>query len=146
MKALTLRQPWAGAIFQGTNGKDVENRGQLFSHRGVLAIHAGQQLGDVSAFEDVERILGRRVPTLGTPAAGPTWTLGAVVGLVDLVDAHRFIDCGGSCSPWAQTNAKVHLQLANPRPLTVPVPAYGRQGLSDLPDVVAKQVRQRVTR
>lgn len=145
MKALTLRQPWAGAIFQPENGKDVENRSQLFTHRGLLAIHAGQQLADAAGFADVERLIGRQVPTLGTPAAGPVWALGAVVGVVDVVGAHRSTDCQGSCSPWAQPG-KVHLQLANPRPLTVPVPSYGRQGIYDLADVVVQQVRRRVVR
>lgn len=38
MKALTVQQPWAWAIF---HGKDIENRTQLWSYRGPLAIHAG---------------------------------------------------------------------------------------------------------
>lgn len=37
MKALTVQQPWATAIFRG---KDIENRTQLWTYRGPLAIHA----------------------------------------------------------------------------------------------------------
>jgi hypothetical protein len=49
MKALTVQQPWAWAIF---HGKDIENRTQLWTYRGPLAIHAGarwSELGEHSA-------------------------------------------------------------------------------------------------
>ncbi|MBB3041198.1 hypothetical protein [Nocardioides soli] len=44
MKALTVQQPWAWAIVHG--GKDVENRTQAWSYRGLLAIHAGARWSD----------------------------------------------------------------------------------------------------
>lgn len=39
IKALTIRQPWAHAIFH--LGKDVENRSWRTRYRGPLLIHAG---------------------------------------------------------------------------------------------------------
>lgn len=44
MKALTVQQPWAWAIVEG--GKDVENRTQVWSYRGSLAIHAGARISE----------------------------------------------------------------------------------------------------
>ena len=75
--------------------------------------------------------------------------LGAVIGVVDLVGEHRghqqedaeawepdeYCDIPSvlgprpkTCSPWALPDHH-HLELANPRPLTTPIPARGRLGL-----------------
>ncbi|SLH41428.1 Uncharacterised protein [Mycobacteroides abscessus subsp. massiliense] len=43
MKALTIQQPWAWAIF---NGKNIENRAQLWGYRGKIAVHAGARLSE----------------------------------------------------------------------------------------------------
>lgn len=134
MKALTIRQPWAGAVALGW--KPVENRSRCFHHRGQLLIHAGTAL--TADFAEAERLIldqaGQAVPILGSPREPAAWALGAIVGVVDLVDAHR---CDGSCSPWAQPGL-VHHQLANARPLSRPIPATGRLGLwAPTPDVLA---------
>lgn len=142
MKALTLRQPWAGAVMM--MGKDVENRSQLWTHRGPLLIHAGGHLATAAEFDDVRRISGQPVPILGLPGGAPAWEMGAIVGVVDLTDAHRASDCdryGGLCSRWAQPG-KVHLQLANPRQLRRPVPCPGRQGLWTPSDDVLAEVQE----
>ena len=39
MIALSIRQPFAGAV--ATGWKTVENRSQMFTHRGTFLIHAG---------------------------------------------------------------------------------------------------------
>lgn len=125
MRMLTLRQPYAGAVF---HGKDVENRPGAFTYRGLLGIHAGQLLAAPDAFSEVEAMAGVTIPGLGSPAVSTEWAMGAVIGVVTLVDAHRWADCRGSCSPWAQPG-KAHHRLEDPRVLARPVSAYGKQGL-----------------
>lgn len=137
MRALTIRQPWAGAVL--AFGKDVENRKQLWSYRGPLLVHSAHRLADADAFTDVERLAGREVPVLGTPRAGVAWEVGAIVGLVDLVSTHRACT-GDRCSPWAQPG-HVHLRLSNPRTLTRPVPCNGRLGLWEPERRVMDEVR-----
>lgn len=140
MKCLTLRQPMAGAV---AHGKDVENRSVMFQYRGLLAIHAGLGIGDGDAFADVDRLTGGRLPLLGAPGRNPEWTFGAVIGVVDLVSAHRAGECEGRCSPWARP-MNAHHRLANWRPLTRPVSTPGRQGLwtpdPDLATAIRKQL------
>jgi hypothetical protein len=128
MKAITIRQPWVGAIFSPTSPKDVENRTQAYSHRGLLLIHAGQNLATGDAFAKVREITGREVPVLGAPSSGREWAVGAIVGVVDLVSVHGSGECGCDCSPWALPYRK-HLVLADARRFAKPVPAYGKQGL-----------------
>lgn len=143
IKSLTIRQPWAGAIFAAANPKDVENRRQAFTHRGPLLIHAGQQLAAPEAFAFVEQTTGVRLPVLGVPGAGTEWAVGAVVGVVNLASVHHWRDCRGSCSPWAQSDA-VHLVLTDPQVLQRPVLAYGRQGMWTPDDDLIADVRKRL--
>lgn len=134
MKALTVRQPWAWAIVHG--GKGVENRSRNLagSYRGPVAIHAGLT-EDESAYDDemIRQALGDCDD--GWLLAEQVGTLGAFVGVVDLVDVHQgwwaeFEYGPVTCcpSPWGQSGAW-HLMLANPRPLAAPIPARGRLGL-----------------
>jgi hypothetical protein len=85
MRALTVRQPWAYAIIH--LGKDVENRSRNIagSYRGPIAIHAGKRL-DTAALDEAARLAGHSVSSLiGLMADAP---LGAIIGVVDLVDVH----------------------------------------------------------
>ena len=99
MDALTIRQPWAAMIVNGQ--KTVENRVWRTPHRGPLLIHAGGRL-DRSG-----------------PALDDSVPLGAVVGIVDLVDIVR--DCGRE---WAEPGCW-HWLLVNPRLLAEPIPVRG---------------------
>lgn len=76
MKALTVQQPWAWAIIHG--GKTIENRTTLWKYRGPLAIHAGKRFSNRGAKRVLE--LTGNCPLL--------YAIGAVIGVVDLVDAH----------------------------------------------------------
>jgi hypothetical protein len=135
----------AGAIFHPSAAvrKDIENRPGLLSYRGELAIHAGQRLGDGDAFYAVARLTGAPVPVLGSPRTGPEWSLGAIVGVVDLVSAHRSCECNDRCSVWAQS-FKAHHRLANPRTLARPVPALGQQTLWTVPPEVEAEIRRQL--
>lgn len=131
MRALTVQQPWAWAIVHG--GKDVENRTRNLagSYRGPVAIHAGLR-EDLSALDDP--VLWNALFPDGEPRPladpKPLDTLGAFLGVVDLVSVHHDSDHGpgAPCSPWGQRDAW-HLQVANSRPFLEPIPAKGRLGL-----------------
>jgi hypothetical protein len=103
-RILTIRQPWASAIIYV--GKDVENRSWTTTYRGRLYIHAGMRL-------DPDEVLPAGVPVLH----------GAIIGHVELVDIVT-----SSSSRWAESG-QYHWLLAQPVPLTSPVPATGRLGL-----------------
>lgn len=156
MKALTVQQPWAWAIVHG--GKDVENRTQAWSYRGPLLVHSGMA-DDTDGYydENIKAALAE---------VDDSWTLeeqmepGAILGVVDLVDVHP---CKPGCcrSLWAarepvvvtwtgplgqtRSRTRVHLELANPRPLATPVPCRGRLGLWTPDTEVLDQVAAQLT-
>jgi hypothetical protein len=156
---LTVQQPWAWAIVHG--GKDVENRTQAWGYRGPLAIHAGQRWSSrgehsplvAAAYFDARQRQGwlvmdregapRRAAEVGLGRFVDEGQFGAIVGVVDLVDAHLAETCvdadGATCSAWAESSYAehggrtrrdpVHLVLENPRPLAEPIPCRGALGL-----------------
>lgn len=83
---------------------------------------------------------------------------GTIIGVVDLVDVHLCktsttasytgqpccfkdgVPTGQMCSPWALDPPMYHLELANPRPLTTPIPCRGQLGLWTPPDDVLNQL------
>lgn len=154
MKALTVQQPWAWAIVHG--GKDVENRTQVWSYRGPLAIHAGariSQRGVESPLVEAALADASFHDDPGTPRV-----LGAIIGVVDLVDAHRSMGSWSrdnvwqpTCceSPWAENtyagrSELVHLEFADPRPLAEPIPCRGALGLWTPPADVLAQVQEQL--
>ncbi len=153
MRVLTVRQPWAWAIVHG--GKDVENRVRsLGPYTGPVAIHVALKGYDPSDLRWLRAPLGdgpmERADRLGVREA--------IIGVVDLVDGHRCRRLTGCktgreahdnmrrtlCSPWAEDGDVWHLVLADPRPLTTPIPATGRLGLwrpdPDLLDAIQAQI------
>ena len=148
MRALTVRQPWAGAIIHG--GKTIENRTRNVRYRGPLAIH-------VSGRHDYATV-DRYLEIAGALDQFTTYGYGAFIGVVDLVDVHP---AGGldddpwswCCRPWGEppgvllkpdgkfTGPKRHLVLANPRLLPEPIPARGRLGLWTPPAEVLEQLQ-----
>ena len=139
MKALSIRQPWTGAVALGW--KPVENRSRMISHRGLVLIHAAQQLAtDYASVEDTFRAAGREVPSLGMPGESPAWAFGAIVGVVDLTAAHR--GCDGSCAPGWAIPGQVHHMLKEPMLLRKPVPCPGRLGVWTPDDFTLNEVKQ----
>ena len=140
MKCLTVQQPWAWAIIHG--GKDVENRTQLWSYRGPLAIHAGNQWSHRGEASDLIQQARQR-----EHGSMPQWqfTTVAILGVVDLVDTHRAV--GDCCQPWGEhgyTSGNrhiVHLRLENPRTLAEPIPCRGALGLWTPPADIIEQLR-----
>ena len=112
---LTIRQPWASYIIDGS--KDVENRSRRISYRGQVLIHAGKQW-------DAEGIDPMLCFTDGLISYRPgTVPFGAILGTVDLVDCVQ-----DSISEWAEPSWW-HWILENPQPFPEPIPWRGRQGL-----------------
>lgn len=135
MKVITVRQPWAWAIMHG--GKDVENRSRniVGSHRGRVAIHAGQADADnapdrlwMDAMSDLANTVLRE-PGI---SHARTHRRGYILGTVEVVSVHHCSDHGrnetDTCSPWALAD-HWHIRLANPEPFDEPIPAKGQLGL-----------------
>lgn len=83
MKIITIKQPWAWAIFHA--GKDVENRKWLPAYRGLLGIHAAKSTDpkDYKVAADFIRSLGHAPPTFEElRGRGET---GAILGTVEFV-------------------------------------------------------------
>lgn len=155
MRILTVRQPWAWAIFHG--GKDVENRTRNLAgdYRGPVAIHVAQS-EELNAFStapsrDALNTAADRWYERFDPHGRlvPPWRqgLGHIIGVVDLTDVHVGPEYGGGChklssplpvtptydlcSPWGEAGT-YHLVLANPQPLPNPIPYRGALGLRRL--------------
>ena len=107
MKALSIRQPWAFAIFH--MGKDVENRSWPTRFQGRIAVHVAKRI-DVA---DCRRLNldPRTLPT------------GSVIGTVEVRDCVR-----GARSKWA-VRGMWHWILGRPHLFRKPIPAKGRLGL-----------------
>jgi hypothetical protein len=119
MKALTVRQPWAGLIALGL--KDVENRRWApgDAHIGNrLAIHAGR-------FDDPER--WEHVPADVDPAHDLCQGNGLVIATVRLADVVT-----DSSSRWAAAG-HFHWVLEDPKVLRRPRFLRGHPGLWTIP-------------
>ncbi|MFF3928179.1 ASCH domain-containing protein [Streptomyces hirsutus] len=120
MKALTIRQPWAGAIAH--QAKRVENRSWKLpaKHEGArILIHAGAQRDrDAVVYGDHLDVYS------------------AVVAVVTITGCH-WSDDGTCCGPWGFENA-YHWTLTDVIALPEPVPAKGALGFwTPQPDVLA---------
>jgi hypothetical protein len=113
VKALTIRQPWAGLIVDGI--KDVENRNQRTHLRGRICVHASLR----PAIEpEVLRLMLSRHQT----------QYGAVIGTVEIIDCIRDAN-----SSWASPHMW-HWVLADARPLRTAIPFTGQLGFFGVPD------------
>lgn len=110
MKALTVKQPWAGAITHQT--KRVENRTWKApaKHHGTrILIHAGTK------------------PDKWAIVYGPHLDVyGAIVAVAHLTGCH-WSDDGRCCGPWGEEHI-YHWALADVVALPQPVPAKGALG------------------
>lgn len=168
MMSLTVQQPWAWSILFA--GKDVENRPQNLAktYRGPLAIHAGLTM-DLPAFAHpgINRAWDKfRREHPGPGIVGPLRVdslyldTGRILGVVDVVGSHQAGDCHKRinemtlgeaeplvidvlCSSWADFD-RYHIELANPRPLTVPLVYRGHQGIRPVPANVQREILARI--
>ena len=120
VKCLSIRQPWAQAIFE--LGKNIENRTWATHYRGPLLIHASK------------RIDREAMANWGRPGALATGAILGVVELTDIVEHSR--------SMWAAPDF-YHWLLADARLFELPILYSGRLGLFEveIPDRVLEKVR-----
>jgi hypothetical protein len=125
MKALTLCQPWAWAIFYA--GKDVENRSWDTKYRGPLLIHAAAKWHK-EEWPSFSRI-GSQLPGPGN------LIFGAIIGVVDLTDifmCHRSKWAFPDCLNWV---------FKNPRAFDRPIPCKGMQKIWTPDETTMERVR-----
>lgn len=140
MKALTIRNPWAWAIFNA--GKDVENRGwfpKSLKPGETIAIHVAKKL--VPNYIQACSSIGVSADSLdGCKRVVPAYVhdnalAGFITGLVDVVRWDK-PECPEST--WAM-DGFCHWHLENPR-LVVPVRATGRLNLWEVSDYVLESI------
>lgn len=123
LPALSIRQPWATAIF--ILGKRFENRSRRFHYRGPLIVHASGFYAARSFDADIawiERCMGIKRSRLEALRHAPR---GGLLGLVTVVDC---ID--HSASPWF--TGPHALLLSDPLEVEF-CPWRGRQGIFPVP-------------
>jgi hypothetical protein len=140
MKILTVRQPWASAIFN--QGKDIENHCWTTPYRGPLIIQASQKPEKLGIGELAKE--GQKGDPYVDPAILKSLTDqdfpdGRILGVVDLYCIVKESD-----SNWADPPAPRlhHWCLRNPRKLKVPIPFKGRLGLFDPPPDVVRAINK----
>lgn len=148
MKAITVWQPWAGALAAGI--KENETRGWATKYRGPIAIHAAKKAvptpwDDViepEAWRAIQKILLKIGANLyyesGIAPAyeyEPKLAFGAVIATAELVDCIPITpEYIATLSPdelalGDYTPGRYAWKLANVKKLPEPVPIKGRQGL-----------------
>lgn len=132
MKALSIRQPWAGLIVAGV--KHIENRAWRTRFRGRLLIHAAVGRSGLTLI-DIERDHGVKITDELVRLCA---FVGGILGSVELVDCVT-----RSESPWfdGQINAKDRpnwgFVLRDARVLPFRRIA-GRLGIFDVPDIATQ--------
>lgn len=121
--ALSVRQPWAWAIFHAVPVKDIENRNWKVDdrnnmRRGRIAIQAAKGLTQ-DEYEDASRYMKRIGVTCPPPAE---LQRGGIIGAVEIVD-----NVQTHASPWRDRKFWRGLVLRNPQPCAF-VAAVGALG------------------
>ncbi len=114
MKALSFKQPWAWAVF---NGKDIDNRNWRTKLRGRIYVHASLSF-DMDGWEWIaknENRLAAQIPHFVDTEFFPK---GVILGEVDVVDC---VDNHGS--RWFF--GKYGFVLENPVRYDIPIPYKG---------------------
>jgi hypothetical protein len=138
MKALSLWQPHPLAIALGW--KPWETRDWSTKYRGPLAIHAAQRSWtDFSPWDSEAR---RRLLAYGMAHGLVSWSFGAVICTVDLVDCVRTSELRGRISEdhefWGdfsdgkEGKGRYAFKLENVRVLPKPLPWRGLQGFFEV--------------
>jgi activating signal cointegrator 1 len=142
MKVLSVRQPWAEALFLGSDRKTVENRTWSTAFRGDVAVHASKVV-DAQALRALTGLFD-----------GDMLATSAVVGVVELVDVHvqqsqGCLDNDCSWNTWAEFSSApekpiFHWVLRNPRRFRIPVPASGSLGLWEAKYSLPMEIREQL--
>lgn len=112
MKVLSIKQPWAYAIFH--LGKDIENRTRHTKIRGEILVHTSKQV-DITAYNLLVS-QGHELPPVKDL---PTGKIIGSVKIIDSVDSHP--------SVWKQDGA-IGYVIENQKLLEKPIPHRGQLG------------------
>ena len=128
MKALSIRQPFVDAILAGH--KTVEVRGHAIRHRGDLLLHASRRFGR----DERERLGLIRARGIDLPDPEPA-SLGALVGIAQLVDCRRMTDADWEAALTDPVEGDYWAwELAEPERFPAPLPYRGRLFVFDVSD------------
>ena len=127
MKAITIKQPYAWCIIyvDGKERKDIENRSWDTKVRGTIAIHAAKSFDKQSIPESMREEFGHE------------FHLGAIIGIVDIVDVVTEHD-----SEWFE--GPFGFLLANPRELPEPIPCRGQLSFWNVPPEIEEQINKQL--
>lgn len=144
MKALSLWQPWASALF--TPHKRIETRGWSTSYRGKLLIHAAKTWNRVCKQSLYEL---QHDDTLPISVNVDLYPLGVLLGSVELVNVRptnelrpRISDSELRLGDFA--DGRFGWITENPQRFDTPIPYSGKQGLFDVPREVVEAAERRV--
>jgi len=137
LKALSIRQPWAWAIFGA--GKDVENRTWKSSVRGTIAVHAAKTLHK-RGYEDYIECMA---PGENPPPPYNELERGAIIGVVDIIGCHDPRVDGVHPSPWYDGDFAFILE--NPRMLTSPIHCGGALNFWNVPPHIEIEIQKQLT-
>lgn len=128
IKCLSIRQPWADAIFE--QGKDIENRNWSTNFRGMVAIHSSLKRDDsfFSKFVEDRKINLRPFEKLSLE--------GYIIGVVNITDSVK-----NHNSLWFE--GEYGFLLSNPVRLN-PIKMKGSLKLFDLPVEIEKEIQQQL--
>jgi hypothetical protein len=128
MKAITLRQPWAGAMALGF--KTIETRGRRFSYRGDLCIHSSGTFYDDDIPDELRYLMREQLCNV----------FGAILAVVDVFDCihteviNRAVEAGAHISEGDRmlgdySPGRYGILTRNLRVLFEPVPCRGAQAM-----------------
>lgn len=121
---LTIKQPWAGWIFnqEPLPRKHIENRTWHTRHRGWIGIHASRTRDDDNAASYLELINDRLPTPFDLVNSGYDFVtlpqcqiIGAIIGFVWLEEIGR-----GHASPWAMPGKSLELHYCKARDVAYP--------------------------
>lgn len=124
MRAISIRQPWAFAIFR--LGKDIENRTRPTKFRGPLLIHASKTWSK-EGYNFITNRLDEFV------LSEKQHVFGAIIGQVTLIDCVSESD-----SRWFFGD--YGFEIENPIEFLKPIPWKGQLGIFDIPDQIVRSV------
>lgn len=127
MKAISMWQPWAWAVF---HGKDIENRSWKTKYRGPLFIHAAKGRYDLDGaiwihnnFPKIDSMMPLR----------SDFSYGCLIGRVDFVDCVTESDSPWFFGPYGHV-------YKNPIGFRYPIHWKGGQGFFEVPDYALEVV------
>jgi hypothetical protein len=145
MLCITVRQPWAWAIFNATPIKDIENRDWALPKKYygcTVAIHAAKGM-TYREYDEAAEFIWNVGIAYGHRVVIPTenmLTRGAIIGTVEIATC-----VSSSGSPWFM--GKFGFVLKNAKPFPDPIPARGALGFWEPDTLTAMAInRQEIAR